>query len=60
MDFQSLDLAASECDGPQSSHCCHLVPACMNSCKPQHPLPGGRVEALRLAASGLGVDIAVF
>lgn len=41
MEFQSLDLNTSECDGPRALTRSHPVPACIDSCKPRHPLPGG-------------------
>lgn len=46
MEFRSLDLAASECDGPLALTRSHPVPACIDSCKPRHPLPGGKSKRL--------------
>lgn len=47
MEFRSLDFAASECDGPQALTRSHPVPACIDFCTPQHPLPGRQYEASR-------------
>lgn len=39
MSFRSLDLDTHECDGPQALTRSHPVPACVDFCKPRHPLP---------------------
>ena len=49
----SLDLVASEWNGPQALTRSHPVPACISTSYPRHPLPGGNsrrfAPRLRLA-----------